>query len=375
LSAYGSLKRHEAATAITVASAAVGLNFRPDHLQPFCQSRSFVAGDVLGRKGHHYSEMFILTDGAVDVDFETSGRPTLSLSEIATPIGEIGFIRGCPATATVIAKTSGHYLIIDDPTLARLELEQPALATALLHHLALTAEERTSFNLTFAPLNRGSKGGSVEVYLCRNRDLLHRAQQLRYEVYCEELKRQSPYADHQARTISDPLDEFGNTFLALEEGQAIGTLRANLPAEGSVGFYEELYGMRNSPNHPEATSVCTKFIVRKSKRGGPAAMKLISATVRFGIHHGIRECYIDCVPTLLPYYKALGFKVAGRKFFHRENGPSFPMVLDVARHGRRLSQEANVRDYLRMYVRAQFIRTFDRLQTMYSKRRERGRAR
>jgi hypothetical protein len=194
-------------------------------------------------------------------------------------------------------------------------------------------------------------------------------------VYCEELKRQSPYADHEARTISDPLDEFGHTFLALEEGQTIGTLRGNLPAEGSVGIYEELYGMRNSPHHPKATSVCTKFIVRKSKRGGPAAMKLISAIVRFGLHHGVRECYIDCVPMLLPYYRALGFKVAGRKFFHRENGPSVPMVLDVARHGRRLSREADVRDYLRMYVRAQFIRTFDRLQTMYSKRRERGRTR
>jgi hypothetical protein len=78
--------------------------------------------------------MFILTDGAVEVDFEASGQPNLSLSEIATPIGEIGFVRGCPATATVIAKTSGRYLIIDDPTLALLELEQPALATALLHH-------------------------------------------------------------------------------------------------------------------------------------------------------------------------------------------------------------------------------------------------
>jgi N-acyl-L-homoserine lactone synthetase len=316
--------------------------------------------------------MFILVEGTVEIDFEARGQPRLGLSERGTPIGEIGFLRGCPAIATVRARSDGRYLVIDDSVLAPLERGQAPLAAAFLHHLARTAEERTSFNLTFAPPQPISHGSSVEVLLCRNPELLLRAQRLRYEVYCEELKRRSPFADHAARTISDSLDSSGHTFIAVEEGATIGTLRGNLPTEGPVGIYEQLYGMRNSPHHPKATSVCTKFIVRKSKRGGPAAMKLISAIVRFGLHHGVRECYIDCVPGLLPYYKALGFTMAGQKFFHRENGPSFPMVLDVSRHGRRLSRDADVRDYFKIYVRAQFIRTFDRLHAMYSKPQERG---
>ena len=186
--------------------------------------------------------------------------------------------------------------------------------------------------------------------------MLLRAQQLRYEVYCQELKRESPYSDHEKRTISDPLDDFGYTFLAVEGGQTIGTLRVNLAREGSLGVLEELYGMRQSANYPDAIAVCTKFIVRKSRRGGAAATKLISAAVRCGLERGVRDCYIDCVPTLLPYYKALGFTVAGREFFHRENGPSIPMVLDVAGHGRRLGMDGGARDYLKVFARAQVNR-------------------
>jgi predicted GNAT family N-acyltransferase len=79
-------------------------------------------------------------------------------------------------------------------------------------------------------------------------------------------------------------------------------------------------------HHPQATAICTKFIVKRSRRGGPAAMKLISAMVRFGLRIDVKECYIDCIPALLPYYKALGFTIIGHQFFHRENGPSFPMT-------------------------------------------------
>jgi CRP-like cAMP-binding protein len=336
--------------------------FEPESLSAFCLPLAFSAGDVLRRKGQHYVDMFLMVEGAVEVDLETAGSAPLTLSGAGTPIGEIGFLRGCAATATVTARTAGSGLAIDDERLALLERERPELASALLRHLALTAEQRTSFNLTFA-----SGGGtyarsrSVEVLLCRNDEMLERAQRLRYEVYCQELKRQSPYADHDKRTISDQLDDFGHTFIAVEDGQTIGTLRGNLAWEGSLGVLEELYGMRQSANYPQAVAVCTKFVVRKAKRGGPAAMRLISAIVRFGVERGVKDCYIDCVPTLMPYYKALGFKVAGRKFFHRENGPSFPMILDVARHGRRLSTEGGARDHLKLFVRAQFIRLADRM--------------
>jgi hypothetical protein len=75
----------------------------------------------------------------------------------------------------------------------------------------------------------------------------------------------------------------------------------------------------------------------------------------------VKECYIDCIPALLPYYKAIGFKIVGQQFFHRENGPSYPMMVDLVRHGERLSRDAGVRDYLGLIVKAKAIGWYDRL--------------
>jgi CRP-like cAMP-binding protein len=333
-------------------------------LQSICRPAHFAAGDVLRRKGQYYRDMYLITAGCVEVDLQDGNgvAPRLLVSDVGSPIGEIGFIRGSSARATVTARAATSTLVIDDPTLARLEQEQPALAARLLRHLAETAEERTSYNLTWSTTSMaGARSQAIEVYLCRNKDMLESAQRLRYDVYCRELGRQSPHADHDRKIISDRLDDGGHVFVALEAGETIGTLRANLSFESSVGILEELYGMRASSHHPQATGICTKFIVRKSKRGSPASIKLISAVVQYGLRNGIKECYIDCVPALLPYYKALGFTLTRQKFFHVENGPSHPMVLDLVRHGARLGNERGIRGYLTLMMKAQAIKLIDRV--------------
>jgi predicted GNAT family N-acyltransferase len=332
-------------------------------LQSICRQIRFDTGDVLRQKGQHYRDMYVITDGRVEVDLESGRRGAkIVVSHPGFPIGEIGFLRGWPAMATVIARAPTTALVIDDPTLARLEHEQPALTAHLLRHLAKTAEERTSYNLTWGSMPTiFTKPQTIEVHLCRNKDMLERAQRLRYEVYCQELGRRSPYADHDRRIITDHLDDAGHTFVAIEDGETIGTLRANLSSEGSIGILEELYGMKTSRHHPKATGICTKFVVKKSKRGSLASMKLIAAVTKYGIRNRIQECYIDCIPALLPYYKAIGFKITGHIFFHRENGPSHPMVLDLARHGERLSKEGGVREYLGLIIKAQTIKWIDKV--------------
>ncbi len=87
-----------------------------------------------------------------------------------------------------------------------------------------------------------------------------------------------------------------------------------------------------------------------------AATRLISAMVGFGLRSGISACYVDSIPELLPYYRALGFAPSGRVFFHRENGPSHPMVLDLTRHGDQLAKESGARDYLKSFVKAEAMR-------------------
>ena len=330
-------------------------------LRRLCRQVRFEPGDVLRRKGQHYRDMYVITDGCVGVNRETNRHAgTLLVSDPGSPVGEISFLRGCSATATVTARAATSALLIDDQTLARLEQEQPELTARLLRHLAETAEERTSYNLvwsmTAAP---HAPRHPIEVHLCRTPDMLESAKRLRYEVYCEELGRFSPCADNYNRIITDRLDETGVVFIAIEDGETIGTLRGNASRESALGVLEELYGMKASPHHPQATAICTKFIVKKSKRGGLAAMKLISAMVRYGLRNGIKRCYIDTIPVLLPYYKAIGFTTAGPKFLHLENGPSIPMMLDVVKHGGRLSRESAPREYLKLIMKAQAIKLVD----------------
>jgi predicted GNAT family N-acyltransferase len=325
-------------------------------LRSLCRHARFAPGDVLRRKGQHYTEMFLLTNGRVDIDRETCGATRHTVRDAGSPIGEVCFLHGRPALATVTARTAVEALFIDDATLGRLEREQPALTADLMRCLAEIADERTSFNLVMTASAAYAGSRAIEVFLCRNKEMLESAQRLRYEVYCRELGRQSPYADHDRKIIADELDRVGQTFVAIEDGETIGTLRGNRSADGSVGALEELYGMRASACDPHETAVCTKFIVKRSKRGGAASIKLISALVRYGLRHDVKECYIDSIPALVPYYKAVGFTIAGPKFLHRENGPSYPMMIDLVRHGERLSRAAGLRDYLRLMVKAQAFR-------------------
>ena len=325
-------------------------------LAPLCREVRFEPGDVLRRKGVHYLDMVWITEGYVGVHLDDGSTPS-EVRGIGSPVGEIGFLRGCPATATVIARSPVRGLAIDDPTLARLEQDEPALAAQLMRHLAQVAEERTRHSLTFVSgAGAYAQTPAIEVLLCRQPDMLLSAQRLRYQVYCEELKRNSPFADHEKRIIADDLDATGHTFIAVEAGQTIGTVRANRPSEGSLGVLEELYGMGASPHYPAQTAVCTKFLVSKSRRTTLTAFKLIGAIARFGLNNDVRECYGDCIPSLLPFYRALGFVQSGEQFFHRENGPSYPIVIDLAEHGDKLAGDFALYDYLRIYAHANLIK-------------------
>ena len=101
---------------------------------------------------------------------------------------------------------------------------------------------------------------------------------------------------------------------------------------------EELYGMAASPFHPHATGVCTKFMVKKEYRLGQASFRLMATGIEFAGRVNIKHCFIDCIPTLLPFYKSLGFAAAGPAFLHRENGRSYPLMLDVERYASRIAR-------------------------------------
>lgn len=313
----------------------------PEHLRRFCREVTFNAGDTLRLEGHFYTYMFVLTGGEANVVMGGKSGAKPIVRGAGSPIGEISFLTGRPATATVTARTACRALRIDDPTWAAIEKQEAKFAADLYCQLAEIAEGRESFNLSYLhDANAKPGAAAIELRLCRDAVSLLEAQRLRYEVYCGELGRSSPFADHDKKIIADDLDSFGMVLLALENGKPIGTLRSNVAREGDVGVLQELYGMTSSPFHPEQTSVCTKFIVRKTRRNSQASFQLMLAAIEYAERENIRECFIDCIPSLLPFYKVLGFQDCGPAFLHRENGRSLPLKLDIQKYGKRIKKVA-----------------------------------
>jgi N-acyl-L-homoserine lactone synthetase len=332
-------------------------------LRAFCATVTFTRGDVLREEGRHYRDMYVLTEGQTKIEFAGGSDVQRATTVLAGwPIGEIGFLLGTPAAATVTATGPVSALVIDDATLARLEQEQPALAARFLRTMAEIADRRVISNTRFGDTPGDYAHASrIDIRLARGREMIEAAQRLRYEVYCGELGRTSPDADDARRIIADGLDGTGNTFVALEAGEAIGTLRLNFARDAPLGVLEDLYGMERSPHHPAATAICTRFIVRRARQRGPAAMKLIATVARHCGQNGIKEVYADCVSPHLPFYKAIGFRVIAPSFFHRENGPSHPMMIDVESLRDRWDKDIGLLQRVQLYVKAKAIKWVDGL--------------
>lgn len=329
-----------------------------EELSGVCNEQTFAPGDVLRKKGQHYRNLYLITRGECSVELKPGKDRSKTLTcGRGQPIGEIGFLRGTPASADVTARDTVHALVIDDETLEQLEARHPDLVVRLLQKLGAIAEDRTSYDLTLPDSkNFDDKQTNVEVLLCRNSEMLLEAQKLRYEVYCTELGRQSPSADHDKKIIADAMDESGLCFIAVKDGETVGTIRSNFAKDGSLGMLERLYGMKKSPHHPEYTAITTKFIVKRALRGSPTAMQLVAHLTQYGMRQGMKECYIDCIPKLIHYYRAMGFRPAEEIFLHPENGPSLPMQLDLLKYGNELVGEVGIRRMVKFYLKAKALK-------------------
>lgn len=316
----------------------------PEPLRAYCTEAAFAPGAVLRTKGLLFVDMYLLIDGEVEVSVERNGQlDSIATARRGAPIGEIGFLTGVPATATVTAKTASRALYIDDPTWREIERREPALAVDLYRKLAEVAEGRQSYNLRFHSTGEAQQPDvTSKITLCRTPELLLEAQRIRYEVYCEELGRTSPFADAEKRVIADDLDETGHVLLAMENETPIATLRMNMARHSPLGLLAELYGMSQSPHHPEGTAIVTKFIVRKNHRVGQSSFRLMTTALEMAQRYEIRQCFMDCVPELQPFFTSLGFMQSGPPFLHRENGRSYPLVLDIEQHAKKVARLAGL---------------------------------
>ncbi len=327
---------------MTIAPDAPLAYLNPDLLAGVCKEMTFAPGDTLRAKGLLSIDMYLITKGEVEIDIDNASNERLTAGR-GSPIGEIGFITGSPATATVTAKTDVRAFYIDKPAWRVIEQQMPDTAVAFYRELSDISEGRQSYNLLFLGGDDGSKATAAsDIILCRRSEQLLQAQRIRYQIYCEELGRTSPYADPIERTIADDLDVTGHVLLAFEAGEPVATMRLNMARDGGLGILEDLYCMRESANHPAGTGIVTKFIVKREHRLGPIAFKLMATAIEMAQRYGVKECFMDCIPHLKPFFQSIGFTAAGPAFLHYENGRSYPLRLDVDRYAKRVFRLAGI---------------------------------
>ena len=106
------------------------------HLAPYLERQTLAGGAVLIRQGAPSDTMAFIVAGRVAVRLETAhGVPVqLATAGPGVVMGEVGFYTGVPRTATVVAETDTQVETLSQAALARMERDDPALAS-LLHRL------------------------------------------------------------------------------------------------------------------------------------------------------------------------------------------------------------------------------------------------
>jgi hypothetical protein len=154
----------------------------------------------------------------------------------------------------------------------------------------------------------------------------------RYTVYVQELKYPQRYADHAMRMVVEPLDSYGHILGAFEEGLLVGSVRINFGSEVALGDYIDLYDMRRFELYfPERLSICTKFIVARSRRASMLMTQLSKACYEYGPlrHAGNVFNLIDSKPPLDGYFRRLGYRQVRPSIMHPDAGEVVPLVLPI----------------------------------------------
>ena len=79
----------------------------------FEESKTFKLGEVLIHEGEDNRDLYILSNGVIEVTVKNELSPVV-VSEINAPeiLGELSFLNGTPRTATVTAKTDVEVFIL-----------------------------------------------------------------------------------------------------------------------------------------------------------------------------------------------------------------------------------------------------------------------
>lgn len=176
--------------------------------------------------------------------------------------------------------------------------------------------------------------GSYEVRLANSDEELEMIYGLRYRIYVEEMKRPQRYANHDKKTISDPLDCGAYNFYSSCAGQVTGIIRMNSATRTNLDWYSEFFGFdevgcRYGVGRAQV-GIIGGFMVLPEYRGSDLAMSLMLESFRVGYTDGLRLMFLYCEAHHLRKYKMLGFKPYRDDAQHPDWGRVTQMVLDAS---------------------------------------------
>jgi sulfate permease, SulP family len=121
----------------------------PSGLRAHLERTELADGIVLIRQGDSPDDLYVLESGTLRVEMETSDGTRLRLRSISrgVVVGEVAMYSGDPRTADVVAEGPTVVLRLDRASIARIESEDPALASAMHRWLGGVLSERLSDTL------------------------------------------------------------------------------------------------------------------------------------------------------------------------------------------------------------------------------------
>jgi hypothetical protein len=155
------------------------------------------------------------------------------------------------------------------------------------------------------------------------RDCVYR---LRYYVYVMIMKRKQVYADHARRIICEPMDEIGISYLAIKNGQMIGTVRRNLLKDETASYYASFYQAELFETvHSDRLAMTTKLMMLPEYQGTRQSLQFINDYASNCYEGGIAVDLIDCNEHLIPFFERLGYFGHTGWAIHKEYGRVLPM--------------------------------------------------
>lgn len=196
--------------------------------------------------------------------------------------------------------------------------------------------------------------------------------QFRYQVYVEEMQKQPRTANHQAKLLSDHLDETATLLYMTHENQIIATLRRNIIDASSLSSLpaslDHIFAVSQfAAAFPQARfSLSSRLMVAPAWRNSTTLGALISEAYRAAREQGILFDFLHAAPWLLAFYRTLGYRCYTNHFLDPEVGLQIPQVLVMEdlehlklmrspfyRIARRYSNSSTTRDWLLQLLASQ----------------------